>query len=293
MESIMKLGGRLVLVSLAVPFLCLGQSKELVATQQVIRDLANLEDRTRAAQKATDDKLEKLLQQTQAAIDAATKANASVAGLEPILKDQVAEQQKSQANTGLKVTQMAEDLQTLKESVNAQNARLGKLEQLITDLKTALTTLQAPPGPPSDAGATAGLAADTLYQNALRDKTGGNTDLALKEFTDYTQNFGKTFLAPWAQYYIGEIYFNGGELEKAVDAFDAVLEKYQEGDKTPDAHYMKGMALLKLGKRAEARKEFDALIKTYPGNPLASQAKKQIAASAPAAKAPASKSKGN
>ena len=137
----MKLGGRLVLVSLAVPFLCLGQSKELVATQQVIRDLANLEDRTRAAQKATDDKLEKLLQQTQAAIDAATKANASVAGLEPILKDQVAEQQKSQANTGLKVTQMAEDLQTVKESVNAQNARLGKLEQLITDLKTALTTL--------------------------------------------------------------------------------------------------------------------------------------------------------
>jgi Uncharacterized protein conserved in bacteria len=292
MESIMKLGGRLVLVSLAVPFLCLGQSKELVATQQVIRDLANLEDRTRAAQKATDDKLEKLLQQTQAAIDAATKASASVAGLEPILKEQVAEQQKTQANTGLKVTQMAEDLQTLKESVNAQNARLGKLEQLITDLKTALTTLQAPPGPPSDAGATAGLSADTLYQNALRDKNGGNTDLALKEFTDYTQNFGKTFLAPWAQYYIGEIHFNGGELEKAVDAFDAVLEKYQEGDKTPDAHYMKGMALLKLGKRAEARKEFDELIKKYPTNPLASKAKAQIAASAPA-RPPASKSKGN
>ena len=289
----MKLGGRLVLVSLAVPFLCLGQSKELVATQGVARDLANLEDRTRAWQKTTDEKLDKFAQQIQAAIDAATKANASVAGLEPILKEQVAEQQKIQANSGLKVTQMAEDLQNLKESVNQQNVRLGKLEQLITDLKTALTTLQAPPTPPGEASAPqTGLSPDTLFQNALRDKNGGNTELALKEFTDYTQNFGKTYLAPQAQFYIGEIYYNDGELEKASDAFDVVLEKYQENDWTPDAHYMKGMALRKLGKRAEALREFNALIKKFPGNPLAAQAKKQIAASAPAAKPPASKSKG-
>jgi len=289
----MKLGGRLVLVSLAVPFLCLGQSKELVATQGVARDLANLEDRTRAWQKTTDEKLDKLAQQIQAAIDAATKANASVAGLEPILKEQVAEQQKIQANSGLKVTQMAEDLQNLKESVNQQNVRLGKLEQLITDLKTALTTLQAPPTPPGEASAPqSGLSPDTLFQNALRDKNGGNTELALKEFTDYTQNFGKTYLAPQAQFYIGEIYYNDGELEKASDAFDVVLEKYQENDWTPDAHYMKGMALRKLGKRAEALREFNALIKKFPGNPLAAQAKKQIAASAQPAKPPASRSKG-
>ena len=153
--------------------------------------------------------------------------------------------------------------------------------------------MQAPPTPPGEASAAqSGLSPDTLFQNALRDKNGGNTDLALKEFTEYTQNFGKTFLAPQAQFYIGEIYYNSSELEKAVDAFDVVLEKYQENDKTPDAHYMKGMALLKLGKRAEARREFDELIKKFPGNPLASQAKKQIAASAPAAKPPASKSKG-
>ena len=290
----MKLGGRLVLLSLTVPFLCLGQSRELVATQQVIRDLATFEDRTRAAQKATDEKLEKLLQQTQAAIDAATKANASVAGLEPILKEQVAEQQRLQANAGLKVTQMAEDLQTLKESVNQQNVRLGKLEQLITDLKTAFTTLQSPPAPPGEAsGGLSGLSPDTLFHNAMRDKNGGSTDLALKEFTDYTQNFGNTVQAPEAQYYIGEIYFNSGELEKAVAAFDVVLEKYQENDKTPDAYYMKGTALLKLGKKAEARREFQKLIETYPGNPLASKAKALIAASAPAAKRPASKSKGN
>ena len=289
----MKLGGRIVLVSLAVPFLCLGQSKELVATQGVARDLANLEDRTRAWQKTTDEKLDKLAQQIQAAIDAATKANASVAGLEPILKEQVAEQQKIQANSGLKVTQMAEDLQNLKESVNQQNVRLGKLEQLITDLKTALTTLQAPPTPPGEASAPqSGLSPDTLFQNALRDKNGGNTELALKEFTDYTQNFGKTYLAPQAQFYIGEIYYNDGELEKASDAFDVVLEKYQENDWTPDAHYMKGMALRKLGKRAEALREFNALIKKFPGNPLAAQAKKQIAASAQPAKPPASRSKG-
>lgn len=293
----MKLCARLVLVSLAVPFLCLGQSRELVATQQVIRDLATFEDRTRAAQKATDEKLEKLLQQSQAAVDAATKANASVAGLEPILKEQVAEQQKSTANVGSRVEQLAAEFQTLKESVASQNVRLNELKQLIADVKTALTTLQAPPAPPGAGPAgpagQGGLSPETLFQNALRDRNVGDADLALKEFTDITQTFGKSDLAPQAQYYIGEIYHNRGELEKAVDAFDAVLEKYQENEKTPDAHYMKGMALLKLGKKVEARSEFNALIKKYPGNPLAPQAKKQIAASAPAAKTPASKSKGN
>lgn len=290
----MKLCARLVLVSLAVPFLCLGQSRELVATQQVIRDLATFEDRTRAAQKATDEKLEKLLQQSQAAVDAATKANASVAGLEPILKEQVAEQQKSTANVGSRVEQLAAEFQTLKESVATQNVRLNELKQLIADVKTALTTLQAPPAPPGAGPAgQGGLSPETLFQNALRDRNVGDADLALKEFTDITQTFGKSDLAPQAQYYIGEIYHNRGELEKAVDAFDAVLEKYQENEKTPDAHYMKGMALLKLGKKVEARREFNELIKKFPGNPLAPQAKKQIAASAPAAKTPASKSKGN
>lgn len=288
----MKLCARLALVLLTVPFLCPAQSRELVATQQVIRDLATFEDRTRAAQKATDEKLEKLLQQTQAAIDAATKATASVAGLEPILKEQVAEQQKSTANVGLRVEQLATEFQTLKESVATQNVRLNELKQLIADVKTALTTIQAPTAPPGEAPAGQGsLSPDTLFQNALRDKQGGNTDLALKEFTEYTQNFGKTILAPQAQFYIGEIYYNSNELEKAADAFDVVLEKYQENEKTPDAHYMKGMALLKLGQRTEARREFNELIKRFPGDPLASQAKKQIAALAPAAKKPASKSK--
>lgn len=290
----MKLCARLVLVLLTVPFLCPGQSRELGATQGVARDLANLEDRTRTWQKTTDGKLDKLLQQTQAAADAAAKANASVAGLEPILKEQVAEQQKSTANVGLRVEQLATEFQTLKESVATQNVRLNELKQLIADVKTALTTIQAPPAPPGEAPAgQGGLSPETLFQNALRDRNVGDADLALKEFTDITQTFGKSELAPQAQYYIGEIYFNRSELEKAVDAFDAVLEKYQENEKTPDAHYMKGMALLKLGKRAEARREFDELIKKYPGNPLASQAKKQNSALAPAGKQPASKSKRN
>ena len=248
-----------------------------------------------AAQKATDEKLDKLLQQTQAAADAAAKANASVAGLEPILKEQVAEQQKSYgANAGLKVDQMADGIPDA-EGVGGDAKRAsGELKQLIADIKTALTTMQAPPAPPGEAPAgQGGLSPETLFQNALAGQERGQHRPCAQGVHGLSRRTSaRRELAPQAQYYIGEIYYNRSELEKAVDAFDVVLEKYQENDKTPDAHYMKGMALLKLGKRAEARREFDELIKRFPGNPLASQAKKQIAALAPAAKQPASKSKG-
>ena len=126
------------------------------------------------------------------------------------------------AGIGLKVDQMASEFQALRESVASLNARFGKLEQQIVDIGTALRTLQSPVAPPPPAGGSASgpavraLSADALFQNAVSDKEGGNAELALKGFTDYVQNYSATYLAPAAQYYIGEILFGKGELEDAV-----------------------------------------------------------------------------
>jgi tol-pal system protein YbgF len=266
-------------LSLAVTSLGFGQKKEYV---ELNRELLNLEDQVRGLQKSMEEKLAQLQQQGQQASAAAAKTDGSVAAMDTRLRDQSQTLAEPVAAIGAKVDQMASEFQALKESVGSLNVRFGKLEQQLTDIGSALKTLQSPVAPPP-MGSAAGQSPESLFQNALGDKEGGKLDLALREFSDYVQNYSDSFLAPSAQYYIGEIHYTRSELDDAVAAFDLVLEKYPESEKTPDAHYMKAMALLKMGATTKARSEFTTLIKRFPNNQLSRKAQTQLKQLVPAA----------
>ncbi len=259
---------------------CPAQRKEYVELQ---REIALLGEQVRSLRSAMDEQFNRLTLLVQQAADAAARTNTAVASLDNDLRQRLREQEASVgrpvAAIGAKVDQLAAEFQALRESVAELNRRMGRLELQIVDISSAVRTLQAPPAPPAGAGGPpAGLSAESLYQNALRDKNGGNLELALKEFTDYLQYFGNTELAPNAQFYIGEIYYLRGEMDEAIRAFDLVLERYPENNKTADAHYMKGMALLKVGRRNQARDEFYSLIERFPNHELAAKAKAQLRA---------------
>ncbi len=279
-RSIMNLRWLVPWLLAAVPAVCLAQRKEYVELQ---RDIAILQDQVRSMSKTLDENFTRLTVLVQQALDSVNKANTSVVVLENNLRERMREQErtvsKPVADIGAKVDDMATELQAVKESMADVNARFGKLEQQLVDMANAVRTLQAPPAPPGGPGVPpSGLSAEALYQDALRDKNGGNFDLALKGFTEYLQYFGNTELAPNAQFYIGEIHYQKSELDQAVAAFDLVLEKYPENNKTPDAHYMKGMALLKTGQRNKARDEFYTLIKRFPNAGVTGKAKEQLRA---------------
>jgi TolA-binding protein len=85
-------------------------------------------------------------------------------------------------------------------------------------------------------------------------------------------------LAPNAQYFIAEIHAKQNNLEQALAEFDMVLEKYPDNNKTPDALYMKGATLVKLGKRTQGKQEFCELVKRFPSNDYANRARTQVKA---------------
>jgi tol-pal system protein YbgF len=262
------------LVFLFVPLLSLAQKKEYVQLQ---RDVAILQDQLRTLQRTLDEKMAQLTLLVQQAIDTMNKTNASITALQGDLKSRLAEQEKTVvqpvASMGSRVDELSGSLQAIQESLSALTVRFGRLEQQMVDTSNAVKTLQAPPPPPGASGSGGTISAQSLYDNALRDKNAGNFDLAIKEFQDYLQSFGDTELAPNAQFYLGEIYYLKNQLEEAVKAFDLVIEKYPENLKTPDAHYMKGMALFKMGQRNKARDEFYTLIKRFPESTVAAKAK--------------------
>jgi TolA-binding protein len=244
------------------------------------RDVALLQEEVRLMNKTQNERLAQMEEMLKAMQEQIAAANRSLAVLDSGLKKRLEESMvKPLSGVTGKVDTLSQDFGYVRETLAEINVRLGKLDQRITDLENTIRLMQAPAAPPAPAatsGPPPGVSAKSLYDSALRDKMGGNFDLALKEFTDYLAWFGDTEMAPNAQYYIGEIHYNQQRYEEAVEAFDKVLEAYPRNPKTNDARLMKARALAQLGRRAEAEQEFRALIKAAPNSDAAQRARAEL-----------------
>lgn len=268
-----------------LPSLALAQKKEILELQ---REMAGIQDQVRTLQRSFDEKMSALTVMVQQSLDASNNANRSVAVLESKINDRLREQTSSVgqpvATLGTKVDRMSDDFQSVKDAVNDAVSRLGKLEQKIVDLGTAVRTMQAAPPPPAGGPTTSGgpaagsaqVPAEKLYADAYRDTMGGKPEIALQEFTDYLKAYPTTEMAPNAQFWIGQINYDQKNWDAALKSFDLVLENYPNNSKTIDAMYMKGQTLVKMGRRTAGAQEFRDLYTKYPGNEKAAKACGQL-----------------
>jgi len=283
---------RLIPLMLLIPAIAPAVSKEM---QELMRDVALLQQQVKDLQQSQDNKLSALTVMLQQTLDTATKANTAVAvlesGLSRSLQEQVRGVVTSSAGVGSKVDSLGGDVQALRSSVEDITSRLGKLQQQLTDLNKAVQALAAPPPPPPSAPGTTGGPGTTtsaggppanippasiLYDNASRDARAGKYDLALEEYQQYLKYYKDLEYAPNAQYNVGMIHYTQKNLEAALSDFDAVLEKYPDNLKTPDALLMKGKTLVAMGRPTQGASEFRDLIKRFPTSDQATQAKAQL-----------------
>ena len=272
--------------------LVFGASKEIVELQ---RDVALLQDQVRTLQRSVDEKVSSLQTLLQQTLDASNRTNTAIAVMQDRFNDALKQQQQSVtgpvASVGTKLEQMSEDFRAVRETVLDMNSRMGKLDAKLADLQNTINIIKNPPAAPppvtgvggtspaataQPAGPPPGMNPESTYTNAFRDYTSGSYDLAMQEFTDYLKYFPNTQFAPNAQYYIGDIYSKRKDYENAIQAFDAVLEHYSENSKTAAAHYKKGEALLALGRRDAAAREFRDIVAHFSDSEVAPRAKAQL-----------------
>jgi TolA-binding protein len=298
---------RVVIVFFALSPFAFGASKEIMELQ---RDVAMLQDQVRTLQSALDQKVGSLLTLAQQTADSVNRTNTAVAIMQSSFNDTMKQQQQNLsapvASVGTKLDQMSDDFRAVREAVLDMNTRMGKLDAKIADLETLINTVRAPAAPPpattppvngavppadSNAGFSAGAGANgpssgppqgvqsgALYTSAFGDYQAGKYDIAMQEFTDYLKYFPTTDFAPYAQYYIANTYYRKADYNNALMAFDAVLEKFSENPRTPDARYMKAMSLMKLGKDDSAAREFRDVYMRYSSDhpDIAAKAKAQL-----------------
>lgn len=270
-----------------------GASKEIVELQ---RDVAMLQDQVRNLQRALDEKFATMQTLVQQTLESVNRTNTSVAVMQSGFADAMKRTQESVglpvANVGQKLDQMSEDFRAVRESVLDMNTRMGKLDAKMADLQNLINTMKAQPAPPppqpgqtggigtpeatAPSGPPAGLQAETLYTNAYRDYTTGKYDLAIQEFGDYLKYFPTLTFAPNAQFYIADIYYRRKDYTNAIPAFDAVLEHFSDNSKTADAHYMKGVCLMEMGRNDAAAREFRDVYARYADTEVAAKAKARL-----------------
>jgi tol-pal system protein YbgF len=276
-----------------LPGLSFAQKREFVELQ---RDVAALQDQVRSLANSNSENMGRVTALLQQALDSINKLNTNVALLDAAMRDRDKTIVAPVTSVGAKVDQMSSEFQAMRVTMDDMSSRLGKLQQNLVDLNNTIKVIQAPPalpsgGPGGGPGSAAGSAppADTLYSSAMRDKNGGNDDVALQEFNDYLKFYGNTEMAPNAQYYIGEILYNRKDYQNALQAFDTVLERYPDNNKTLDAMYMKGRTLVQLGERSAGADVFRAVYNKAPRSELAAKAKAQLASMGLSVNTPAAK----
>jgi tol-pal system protein YbgF len=190
-----------------------------------------------------------------------------------------------QANSGARLDTMSTQVQGLSDNLEEIKSRLGKLNQQLVDLQSAVQSIDAKVSGSAPAGGTpsssprpgndgnsappaagnAAPSADMLYSNGLRDITSGKYDLARQEFLDYLKYYSDTDLASNAQFYLGEIAYAQKQYQDAVAEYDKVLTVYPKSFKLAPARLKKGMALIDLGQKTSGVRELREVVRRYPG----------------------------
>ena len=230
-------------------------------------------------------------------LDSVNKLNTSMSAVQKTTQD-------FSAASGARLDTMGTQVQGMSDNVGDLQARVGKLDQKLTDIQNTLQNVDSklaspssgPSGPPpstmmngpgpgpgaSSAPPVGGMpsagpsgppaSADVLYSNALRDINGKHYDLATQEFQDYLKYYGETDLASNAQFYLGEVAFMQNQYQLALDNYNKVIENYPRSFKTATARMRKGFCLAELGQKASAVRELRNVVRLYPGTDEAKRA---------------------
>lgn len=135
-------------------------------------------------------------------------------------------------------------------------------------------------GSPGDPGVPAGASAEEVaaYRLAHQAWSGGELDVCIDRFRTFLQTYPASPYADDASYWMADCHFRQGDFKTAILRFDDVVARYPDGDKSADALYRQGEALLRLGPAYSkaAGKAFERVVEEYPSSPRAVEAKRQL-----------------
>ncbi len=116
-----------------------------------------------------------------------------------------------------------------------------------------------------------------VYEQAQNQRRIGNYQGAISAFQGFITRFPKSTLAPRAQYWIGDSYFNLRDFKNAIASQQKLVATYPDSSSVPDALLNMASSQLEAGDSVAARKTMDGLIARYPSSEAAEKARRRLA----------------
>jgi tol-pal system protein YbgF len=253
-----------------------GANKDIVELQTQV---GQLQQQITQMKQSFDERMGVMKNLLEHNTDAANKVTSAINDLQTSIN-------KQQQDRGAQVDQISGQIQALNDTMDELKVRLAKLSKQFEDMQAAQQSMAAQQSQvQQQAQAIAQAPApDVLYNEALRDYSGGKNDLAVQGFNDYVKFYPNTDLAGNAYFYLAEIQFKAADYKKAVANYDLVLQNFPSGNKAAAAQLKKGYALLELGKQDEGIQELKHVIQRYPRSNEAIQARERLRKAGPAPK---------
>ncbi len=137
-------------------------------------------------------------------------------------------------------------------------------------------TAAAPPPAAAPAQVTLDPNESRAYESAQGQRRIGNYQGAIFAFQNFLKQYPKSTLAPRAQYWIGDSYFNLRDYKAAMTAQQTLLKAYPDSPSVPDAMLNIASAQSELGDMAASKRTMEEIVGKYPASDAAEKAKRRL-----------------
>lgn len=115
------------------------------------------------------------------------------------------------------------------------------------------------------------------YEAAQAVRRIGNYTGAIVALQTFLTKYPTSSLAPRAQYWIGDSYYNLKDYKLAASSQQKLIGMYPDSSSVPDALLNLASAQIELGDSANARKSIEMLVTKFPASEAAEKARKRLA----------------
>ncbi len=275
---------------------------------QMNADLRILQEQVSRLQLSVN-RLDAQIAETNKRLDATTAASVKGFADQQLLINQLATtvatiRERLDDNT-VRVSQLSQEFSAIREGVRRLtdqiNALVGLLQPPVDPSAAPPTsggapsspqTSAAPPSttPPSDSAPPASTAqgplspvvlpqsASYVYQQAMADYGSQRYDSAIEGFRDVINDYPDSPVAADAQLMIGESFNSKKDCRSALPEYQKFVDNFPTSERRHEGLYMIGWCYADVGQRANAQRAYQEVIKEYPNEISAIQARQRLEA---------------
>jgi tol-pal system protein YbgF len=180
---------------------------------------------------------------------------------------------RSDADIGVQLQKVVEDLASLRGQVDAYSHQLDQLQSQVTTLSGGAGAKPAP-APAADIPRPADK--KEFFALALAKQKAGEVAVARQLYLDFTRKYPRDDLAGEAHFQLAESYFTEDKCPEALPEYGQLVKAFPNSKSMPTALLHSADCFQRLKNLDAAQAALDQVIKRYPGTDAAKKAKARL-----------------